>query len=171
MVFSMGLLDTPELTAERERTGMTKSQQFERFRVKDEPVTHQRPSSKTKGNLTKLMLSTQEDEVINKVAKEYGLDEVGTDLLFSIREVENGRQGREFGVLRPEAMRFEKSEDPMKSFEIQAKWAAGTIRDRFTGDLKAFADRWAPIGAANDPDNLNANWLPNILDKMKKRGE
>jgi hypothetical protein len=112
-----------------------------------------------------------EEQVIRRVAKEYELDDVETNLLLSIRDVENGRQGREFGVLKPEAMRFENDPDPKKSFETQAKWAAGTIEKRFTGDLKAFSERWAPIGAENDPDNLNVNWLPNILDKMRKRGE
>ena len=121
-----------------------------------------------KENLQKLLRSSQEAEVISRVAKEYNLDEVETKLLFAIREVENGRQGREFGVLKPEAMRFENDPDPMKSLETQARWAAGTIDKRFTGDLKAFADRWAPIGAKNDPKNLNKNWLPNILDKMNK---
>ena len=125
-------------------------------------------SRSKKSAMSTLFKSPKEAEITARVAKDYKLDEEGTKLLFAIREVENGRQGREFGVLRPEAMRFENDPDPMKSFEIQAMWAAGTIRDRFTGDLKAFADRWAPIGAKNDPKNLNKNWLPNILDKMNK---
>ena len=123
--------------------------------------------SKQRSGMEKLFASPKESEIISNVAKEYNLDEVETKLLFAIREVENGRQGREFGVLKPEAMRFENDPDPMKSLEIQAKWAAGTIDKHFDGDMKKFADRWAPIGAKNDPTNLNKNWLPNILDKMK----
>jgi len=138
--------------------GQTKSQLVDELIAKNN----------NQSSMSKLFKAPQEDEIISRVAKEYKLDEVETKLLFAIRDVEAGRQGREFGVLKPEAMRFENDPDPMKSLEIQAKWAAGTIEKRFTGDLKAFADRWAPIGAKNDPDNLNKNWLPNILDKMSK---
>jgi len=28
--------------------------------------------------------------------------------------------------------------------------------------------RWAPIGAENDPDNLNKNWAPNVRSYLKK---
>lgn len=97
--------------------------------------------------------------VMDQVASEYGLSPAQTKLLMAIRKAENGRVGREFGVLNSQAMRFT---DPIKSFRTQAKWAAGTIRKRYTGDLEAFAKRWAPIGASNDPSNLNANWLDNV---------
>jgi hypothetical protein len=29
--------------------------------------------------------------------------------------------------------------------------------------------RWAPIGAANDPDNLNVNWAPNVRKFLRKQ--
>jgi hypothetical protein len=29
--------------------------------------------------------------------------------------------------------------------------------------------RWAPIGAENDPDNLNANWAPNVRYFLKQQ--
>ena len=114
--------------------GQTKSQLVDELIAKSNARSEQ-------SAMSKLFKSPKEAEIIASVAKEYNLDEVGTKLLYAIREVENGRQGREFGVLNEEAMRFENDPDPMKSFEIQAKWAAGTIRDRFTGDFKAFADR------------------------------
>jgi hypothetical protein len=28
--------------------------------------------------------------------------------------------------------------------------------------------RWAPIGAKNDPKNLNKNWAPNVREFLKK---
>ena len=38
---------------------------------------------------------------------------------------------------------------------------------------KKFVDfmqrRWAPIGAENDPDNLNVNWAPNVRDAIYKQ--
>lgn len=109
-----------------------------------------------------------EDIIINQVADEYNLQGDARKLLGSIRKVEQGRQGREFGVLEPEAMRFENG-DPVQSFITQARWAAGTIKKRFTGDLESFANRWAPtVGATNDPTGLNKNWLKNIKSFMNK---
>lgn len=118
--------------------------------------------------LSKLVdTSLNEDKIINSVAKEYGLTPEQTKLLWSIRKVEQGRQGREFGVLTPEAMRFENG-DPIDSFTTQAKWAAGTIKKRYDGDIESFANRWAPVGAENDPTNLNKNWIKNIKYYMNK---
>lgn len=102
-----------------------------------------------------------EVDIIQKVADLYGLQGRSRQLLYAIRRAESGRQGREFGVLNPEAMRFEKG-DPVESFVTQAKWAAGTIAKRFNGDLGKFAARWAPRGVANDPTDLNRNFLRNI---------
>ena len=119
-----------------------------------------------KSNKSEIISLPKEEKIlINKVANEYGLTGDARLLLFVIRKVENGRPGREFGVLNPEAIRFS---DGRLSFLIQARWAAGTIKKRYTGDLKAFADRWCPVGAKNDPKGLNKNWLSNVLYYMDK---
>jgi len=104
----------------------------------------------------------QEYTIAREVADQYGLNQDERNLLFAIRYAEAGRQGREFGVLTPEAQRFEKHKDPTLSFRTQAKWAAGTIKKRYKGDLVEFQQRWAPLKAENDPKNLNANWLKNV---------
>jgi len=109
-----------------------------------------------------LAKSPEEYQIISKVADEYGLTDEQRKLLFSIRQAENGEQGKEFGVLNDEAMRFAKDPDKFKSLDIQARWAAGTIKKRYTGDIDSFAKRWAPIGAKNDPKNLNKNWAKNV---------
>jgi hypothetical protein len=111
--------------------------------------------------------SNTEIDIINRIADEYGLEGASKKLLFAIRKVENGKQGKEFGVLNPEAMRYANDPDAMKSFETQARWAAGTIQKRFHGDIDAFAKRWAPVGASNDPNGLNKNWIKNIKFYMK----
>jgi len=115
-----------------------------------------------------MSLSPQESQIINEVANEYSLAGEARLLLFVIRKVENGRQGREFGVLSPAAQRFEDHPDWRVSFRCQAQWAAGTIKKRFAGDLKAFADRWCPVGAENDPTGLNKNWYGNAKYYMEK---
>lgn len=115
------------------------------------------------------LLPTWELRIIHEVAKEYNLSDWQTALLIAIRKAENGKTPKEFGVLTKDAMRFS---DPEKSFLTQARWAAGSIKKR-CGDktiLNAFAARWAPLNAKNDPDGLNNNWLKNVRFFLKKQG-
>lgn len=117
------------------------------------------------------ILPAQELGTIQKVAKEYRLSDWQTKLLISIRKAENGKTPVEFGVLVPEAMRF--SNDPVKSFETQARWTAGSIKKRCQGaeSLESFSLRWCPLNAKNDPSNLNKNFLKNVrywLDVQEK---
>jgi len=104
--------------------------------------------------------------ILSRVAMEYHLTGEQRRLLYAIRIVENGGPGRELGVLTPRAMRFQGDHD--KSLECQARWAAGTIRKRYNGDLAQFSQAWAPIGAPNDPNGLNNYWLRNARDTLKK---
>lgn len=91
-------------------------------------------------------LASQEEVVIRRVAREYNLSAEETRLLLAIRKFENGRTGLEFGVgqdyPRHRARRYPK--DPLRSLELQARWAAGTIKKRYTGDLRAFARIYCP---------------------------
>lgn len=87
-----------------------------------------------------------ESVVIKKVASEYKLNAFETDFLLAIRKVENGCVGLEFGCgdgyPNHPARRFKN--DHAKSLELQARWAAGTIKNRLNGDLTAFAKRYCP---------------------------
>jgi hypothetical protein len=112
----------------------------------------------------------EERAIITETAREYTLTTEETRLLKVIRIIENGPQGREFGVLTPKAMRYADHPNWRKSFRVQAQWAAGTIKKRYNGNLKTFADRWCPIGAKNDPTGLNKNWYPNAKYWMNKLG-
>jgi len=84
-------------------------------------------------------------------------------LILAIRESERGRSGCEFGVMHPEARET--------NLRTQAEWAIGTIKknlERFEKqseekDFIAFlGKRYAPVGAENDPENLNQNWVKNV---------
>jgi len=112
-----------------------------------------------------ISLPEHEKAVIRAVADEYGLENDARTLLYVIRKVENGKAGKEFGVLNPYAMRYK---DGIKSFKIQAQWAAGTIKKRYKGDLTSFATLWCPVGVANDPTGLNKNWYSNANHYMTK---
>jgi len=83
-------------------------------------------------------------------------------LLMAIRKAENGRSGREFGIM-------DKRADTLDS---QAGWCAATVRntyarwlatDQSVPFLVALRDRYAPIGADNDPGGLNEHWLRNVV--------
>jgi hypothetical protein len=111
----------------------------------------------------------REAEVIRRTAERAGID---PDFLTALRRVENGGPGREFGVLSV----------PAPTYEEQARVAAESIRrslQRFeaaggqpvdvrTGRyteafIRFFSARYAPLGAANDPGDLNRHHAPNLI--------
>lgn len=104
--------------------------------------------------------------ILARVAAEYRLTAEQRRLLYAIRLAEAGGPGREMGVLVPAAQRCKG--DHKKSLDLQARWAAGTIRKRYTGDLEAFAERWAPVGAGNDPAGLNRHWVSNVRSFLRQ---
>ena len=84
-------------------------------------------------------------KIIEDVAKEYKLNDEQTQLLATIRRIENGREGCEYGVELPEATRYRGNK--MASLKLQCQYAAGTIKKRYTGDLKAFSNRYCPANS------------------------
>jgi len=87
-------------------------------------------------------------------------------LLRAIRKAENGGPGREYGILNPAA----------KTERQQAGWCAATCWKNYIrwqkqgrkGDYIEFlAARYAPVGAGNDPQNLNKNWIRNVESFLK----
>ena len=85
--------------------------------------------------------------------------------LHAIRTAENGRPGLEFGVLHPRAM------DKPDSLRVQAGWAAATVSKNLARWLDSGEEvdfitflgrRYAPMGAKNDPTNLNKHWIQNV---------
>ena len=113
-------------------------------------------------------LSEAEQVAIFRHAAEVG---VPATFLAAIRIAENGRPGREFGVLSESA----------DTYDAQARIAALSIRNnqyRYVARFKEWpvdargglseaftkfmAARWAPMGVENDPTNLNANWPKNV---------
>lgn len=95
-------------------------------------------------------LPTREWAMLRQAAAEYGLAAEETWLLAAIRLQENGRPGLEFGVGGPmnSGHRAHRYRDSAKSFRVQCAWAAGTIKKRYAGDLRAFGKRYSPYHAA-----------------------
>jgi hypothetical protein len=92
-------------------------------------------------------------------------------ILLAIREAEDGKPGREFGVLHPKA----KDTD----LNTQAGWAAATIVKNYKrwqdagkpSDFITFlGNRYAPPNVKNDPKALNRHWIKNVkywVNKLK----
>jgi hypothetical protein len=106
------------------------------------------------------VLPPYEAKMIVHVAERYALTREQTLLLAAIRKTENGGPGLEFGVGQDQpghpATRYKHS--PASSFLTQAKWAAGTIKKRYTGDLTVFAQRYCPKNAESWRNNVHFWW-------------
>lgn len=109
---------------------------------------------------------------IRQIAAEYGVDPL---FIMAIREQESGRAGREFGVLSTAA----------PTWDAQCAVCCASVRNRLSlwaspvfalsqgpsvkrlrysdSFIETFASRWAPVGADNDPENLNANWAAGVI--------
>ncbi len=98
------------------------------------------------GNLSAALIPRHEWVMIREVAVNYDLSEEATWLLAAIRRHENGRAGLEFGVGGPmnSGHRSHRYQDGVKSFYIQAMWAAGTVKKHYKGNLVAFGKRYNP---------------------------
>ena len=92
-------------------------------------------------------------------------------IVAAIRYSENGRMGREYGVLHPKALN--------KSYRTQAGWCAATVQknyDRWVaagskGDYIAFlGSRYCPLDDPRDTDGLNKHWIGNVTKFAKRFG-
>jgi len=84
-------------------------------------------------------------------------------LMLAIRESERGKPGLEFGVMHPEARHT--------NLYTQTEWAVATVKknlERFENQFEEkdfitfLGKRYAPLGAKNDPEGLNQNWVKNV---------
>lgn len=111
------------------------------------------------------ILPAFQDAVLVNIRQEHR--ELLVPVLVAVRYAENGRPGRQYGVLHPKALG--------KSYRVQCGWSAATIQKQFDRYVKAGGDpkdvaaylvslrnRYCPIGADNDPTNLNEHWLRNV---------
>ena len=113
-------------------------------------------------------LPEEEQQAILNMAANIG---VPATFLAAIRIAENGRAGREFGVLSEAADTYEAQcriaalsirNNQYRYVERFQRWpvdAKGGLSEEFT---KFMASRYAPIGTANDPTNLNQHWAKNV---------
>lgn len=125
-------------------------------------------SNPPSNSLSGAVFSQEEIDAIFRYSVLYDVD---ARLMGAIRKAENGGPGREFGVVSIFA----------PDLDSQARAAAQTIANNVTrfqnqtglvayGDDGRYSDafieflgsRYAPIGASNDPTNLNQYWVSNV---------
>jgi hypothetical protein len=113
-------------------------------------------------------------ELIEREAQRTGID---PNLLAALRRVENGKPGREFGVLSVSAPGPEDQarlaantiRNTARRFELQGKNPTDPNTGRYTNEfLRFFSARYAPIGAANDPAGLNRFHAANLIAIYRK---
>jgi len=91
--------------------------------------------------------------------------------MLAVRMCEQGRKGIEFGVMAQGAIDTD--------LETQAEWTKSTLikdtkrwytdtlangkkKSDYPSFIHYFSDKWCPIGASNDPNNLNQHCLSNF---------
>ncbi len=85
-------------------------------------------------------------------------------------------EGGEAAFVRAVRISIPSCKDYLEARLIAANTIAHLAFDlAYTPDSIAFirtlGSRWAPVGAANDPTNLNKNWVTNVLSALGlKRG-
>ncbi len=122
-------------------------------------------------------LPEHEQYVIFRMASEIGVPAV---MLAAIRLAENGRAGREFGVLSESANTYEQQaricalsirNNTYRYVQKTEQWPIDSVTGQLSrGFVEFMALRWAPIGVGNDPDNLNAHWPKNVWEYFSESG-
>ena len=111
--------------------------------------------------------SHEEIGMIFAAAKRNNLNTELAYILFAIRKAENGKAGKEFGIMNPEA----------NDFDSQAGWCAATIKKNYDRWIDAgcpddfitfLGSKYCPVGAENDPNNLNQHWVGNVKEWVEK---
>jgi hypothetical protein len=110
-----------------------------------------------------------EEATIKDVAARAAIDPV---LLHALRRAENGGPGREFGVLSVPAPTYhdqariaaESIRRSVERFEAGGRRAFDPLSGRYTREfIEFFSRRYAPVGAGNDPANLNQYHAQNLI--------
>lgn len=90
----------------------------------------------------------------------------------------NGKTIAPFGLLGDTKNNPDLANDPQKAYDFMvgkltnpksATYVPGLVREDGTIDpnkLSALRNKWAPIGAGNDPNNKNSNWLANVQENL-----
>jgi hypothetical protein len=113
--------------------------------------------------------STTEDVRIRDAASRAAVD---PRFLGALRRAENGGPGREFGVLSVSAPTYDDQvrlaaasiRRNVERFEATGRAAIDPATGRYTEEfIRFFSNRYAPVGASNDPSGLNQHHARNLI--------
>jgi hypothetical protein len=97
------------------------------------------------------------DDDVKRIAKHFGIDPA---LIQAVVRAEGN-------ILKAVRCSIPSCKDREEALEITCRSAVHAMSDYVkrepTGFIKMWSERWAPIGAANDPKMLNQNWQSNVL--------
>ena len=109
------------------------------------------------------------DEII-RIGEEEGLSDREVDILVAIREHEHGRAGREFGVMKG-APNFEKQARSAARLVLRGYGARLGTSEKIEDFIKRFGESYCPVGAENDPFDLNKYWIPTMTNLVPAVGD
>ena len=115
---------------------------------------------------------------IQKIADQRGLDPL---FIAAIRLAENGADGKQYGVLTAAAPDYDSQlrvctrtiAGYLQEYDgnpfVLIEGAAGLKRLVYSAAFIQYVrNHYAPIGADNDPNSLNTNWLVNVMSFYTK---
>ena len=84
----------------------------------------------------------------------------------AIKRAEGNRKN--FGILSVPVSSPEVADKSLNQsvYNNYLRWIEAGKPNKF---VDFFRDRWAPLGAENDPKNLNQNWAPNVRESLKEQ--
>lgn len=123
--------------------------------------------------VTKAGVLSSKGEVIKKIAKDQGIDPV---LMIAIIVLETGwgtssavvEHNNPAGLMVGSTILTYPTLDA--GLKAQGKTLHKLIIDKGLTSIEKLGTSYAPIGADNDPNNLNANWVPTVTSIVKQAG-
>lgn len=144
----ISLLNSNPAREEREIMGMSKEQQASGL-----------------GDLLKFGIGNKQPKTeLDQLEREAIINKFKDLMSMAIKRAENNPDNH--GVLsvetdNPEQVLINSVNNNLDRF-FNGEPAAPWIKERPDQFIEFMGGRWAPIGAENDPDNLNENWIPNV---------
>lgn len=124
-------------------------------------------------------LSNPGDNEEQAILSESASGGVDPRFIAAIRMAENGGPGKQYGILGIGAATLESQlhsavvtiQHFLSAYSTDTGYSPTGYDGRYTEDFIYYVANggpshggWAPIGASNDPNHLNENWLSNVLN-------
>lgn len=136
------------------------------------PATPQPQSGLNRSEFEKAFKGTKLAGKYDIVVAEAKKNGISSALMASIMGHESG-YGRNLNGNNPGGIMDHSKKKQFGSLDEGIAKTAETIAKNFKaggGTIEGLGEKYAPIGAANDPNNLNKSWVPGVQSGMKRFG-